>query len=116
MGLVMAMPSEASADYLVSVWQNNTNMIVNGSYRWGAGPWIDFSIAPGTYNHTWLNLRGSPPFPLIVRFDADPGPGVDYVTYQLRTYKSPTTVADRGPTEVFVIRPDGRLDLQRTRL
>lgn len=106
---------EARADgFSVSVWQNNTNYTVGGSYRWGNGRWQSFSILPGRGFSTWYPQdQGNPP--LQIRFDADPGPGNDQHGYRLRTYYSPTTIFNRGATEVFVVLPNGRVDLRRNR-
>jgi hypothetical protein len=112
-GLAMV-PSKASADYLVSVWQNDTPYTVGGSYGWGDGTWRGFTLEPDRSYGTWLHLSNGPR-PLFIRFDADPGPGEDYVEYRLRTYDSPTTVFDAGPTEAFIVRPDGRVDLVNVR-
>lgn len=111
---LVTVSSEASAEYLVSVWENNTNVTIGGSYRWEGGSWKSFSVEPGHRFSTWLNLQDGQR-PLFVRFDADPGPGVDRVGYRLRTYISPTTIFNYGATEAFQTRFDGRIDLVRTR-
>jgi hypothetical protein len=114
---LVALPQdvEAASGYSVSVWSNETGLSISGRYQWGNGPWSSFSVAPGGQFATWFAQDiGNPR--LTIEFDADPGPGYDTVGYQLRTYFSPTTVFNQGATEVFVIQPDGRIDLRNTRV
>jgi hypothetical protein len=107
-------PLEANADYVVSVWRNATNMTIRGAYQWGDQDWRHFEIEPGNTFGTWWNLDTPAP-PLRIRFDADPGPGEDYIQYTLRVYRSATTVFNRRPTEEFQIRSDGRIELYNMR-
>jgi hypothetical protein len=110
-----AMDQAAARDealgYQVSVWRNDTMSTIGGSFRWGVGPWQSFRISPGGSYAAWHADYLAPS--LQITFDADPGPGLMYRNYTLRTYYSPTTVFSY-PTELFIVQPNGLIDLLNT--
>ena len=108
-----AVSSEADAaapGHQVSVWKNDTPYTVGGRFRWGNGPWQRFTVAP---RRDWAVWRPNTPHyvPLTIHFDADPGPGQIGRAYSLKTYYSPTTVFT-VPTEVFIVAPNGTIDMR----
>lgn len=112
-------PSALQADergnqYQVSHVRNLTKLRIAFQTKWGDGPWKKGSVLAGKDAHGW-HMPTSGTVKLQIRFDCDPGPGANWVTYQLRTMRSPTTVFNKPPTDVFVLLNDGRIDLRKFR-
>jgi hypothetical protein len=103
------------ADFQVCKARNDTPFPVACAFRWGAGLRDVRLLGPGE-DVTLYSSQILGPIPLFVDFDVDPGPGINVCQYRLRTYTSPTTLLIGPPTEVFVILPDGRIDIRNTRL
>ena len=105
---------ERGSQYQVSHIRNLTKLKVAFQTKWGDGSWKDGSVIAGKDAYGW-HMPKSNPIKLQIRFDCDPGPGANWVTYQLRTLRSPTTVFNKPPTDVFVVLNDGRVDLRKFR-
>jgi hypothetical protein len=101
-------PVLVAEDQALSTWRNDTNMTIRGLYRWGYNhEWWDFAIEPGGEHPVWWTPADAAP-PLMVRFDADPGPGIEMVEQVLRVYV-PASGTLNKPTESFQIGADGKI-------
>ena len=104
----------ANADYQVSEIVNSTRLTLNFELRWGNGSWKRCTVEPGGTMETWNNTRGGLKR-LEIRFDGDPGPGVDPVCVRLRTLRSPTTILNGPPTDALRILNNGRIVIRQVR-
>ena len=105
---------ERGIDYQVSHLRNLTKTPIIFKAQWGNESWKILTVQPGKDIKSWrLPKKGLAQ--LTIRFDCDPGPGFNEVTYQVRTKRHPTSVINGKPTDVFVVLKNGQVDLRKYR-
>ena len=108
--------AKTNPGYQASIIHNSTKVNLNFDVAWGNGPWQRTVLRPGERVAKSNNQSTSYWKVLRVRFDCDPGPGVNMQEYKIRTNRYPTTLFKHlPPTEVFRFQPNGVIDLLHNR-